>query len=260
MNRTRRLLVLIVLLLAGAALYAYVTARPATLVLTGIVTTNDIIVSPQIGGRIAELLVKEGDRGQERSAARRDRRRRAAARTRAYYAQSAEGLSSQVRESRGGAAAISARQTADQIAQAESMLASTEAQVDAAAADAGERQADLDADAGSREAAASSRRRSSIRRGPLSRRPPRKLDRCGSRWRRSAPPWHWRERTRSRWRCDASQVQTNEQHQAAAAAQQAKADVRLRYTEMHAPIDGIVDVRAARPGEVRQRRASRSSR
>ena len=30
----------------------------------------------------------------------------------------------------------------------------------------------------------------------------------------------------------------------------AKADVRLAYTELHAPIDGIVDVRAARVGEV----------
>src|SRR5262249_10259211 len=37
--------------------------------------------------------------------------------------------------------------------------------------------------------------------------------------------------------------------QAAAAAQRAKADVRLRYTEIKAPIDGIVDVRAARAGE-----------
>jgi HlyD family secretion protein len=47
-----------------------------------------------------------------------------------------------------------------------------------------------------------------------------------------------------------SQVQTNEHLQAAASAQQTKADVRLRYTEIHAPIDGIVDVRAARVGEV----------
>src|SRR6185436_7229970 len=47
-----------------------------------------------------------------------------------------------------------------------------------------------------------------------------------------------------------SQVQTNEHLQAAASAQPATADVRLRYTEIHAPIDGIVDVRAARVGEV----------
>src|SRR4029434_1938231 len=47
-----------------------------------------------------------------------------------------------------------------------------------------------------------------------------------------------------------SQVQANEHLKAAANAQRAKADVRLRYTELRAPIDGIVDVRAVRPGEV----------
>jgi multidrug resistance efflux pump len=47
-----------------------------------------------------------------------------------------------------------------------------------------------------------------------------------------------------------SHVQANEHLQAAAAAQRAKADVRLAYTEIRAPIDGIVDVRAAREGEV----------
>jgi multidrug resistance efflux pump len=47
-----------------------------------------------------------------------------------------------------------------------------------------------------------------------------------------------------------SQVRVNQQQQAAATAQRAKADVRLAYTELHAPIAGIVDVRVALPGEV----------
>jgi multidrug resistance efflux pump len=47
-----------------------------------------------------------------------------------------------------------------------------------------------------------------------------------------------------------SAVQVNEHLEAAAAAQQTKASVRLAYTEIRAPIDGIVDIRAARPGEV----------
>ena len=37
---------------------------------------------------------------------------------------------------------------------------------------------------------------------------------------------------------------------AAAGAQKDKAKVQLDYTEIHAPIDGVVDVRAALPGEV----------
>jgi multidrug resistance efflux pump len=47
-----------------------------------------------------------------------------------------------------------------------------------------------------------------------------------------------------------SQLQTNQQQLAAATAQRAKADVRLGYTEIRSPIDGIVDVRAVRAGEV----------
>src|SRR5436305_7079436 len=47
-----------------------------------------------------------------------------------------------------------------------------------------------------------------------------------------------------------SQVQSTQQQQQAANAQRTKAEVRLAYTEVHAPIAGIVDVRAARVGEI----------
>ena len=55
-----RLLLLVALVVAAGAYY-YVHARPTTLILTGIVTTNDTIVSAQVAGRIGQLLVKEGD-------------------------------------------------------------------------------------------------------------------------------------------------------------------------------------------------------
>src|SRR4051812_25963919 len=45
------------------------------------------------------------------------------------------------------------------------------------------------------------------------------------------------------------QVENTQPLDAAAAAQRTKADVRLRYADILAPIDGIVDVRAARTGE-----------
>jgi HlyD family secretion protein len=47
-----------------------------------------------------------------------------------------------------------------------------------------------------------------------------------------------------------SQLATNQKQQAAAAAQRAKAGVRLAYAELRAPLDAIVDVIAARLGEV----------
>ena len=46
------------------------------------------------------------------------------------------------------------------------------------------------------------------------------------------------------------QLVGNERQLAAAQAQKDKADVRLAYTEIRAPIDGVVDARAVRQGEV----------
>src|SRR6478609_7940559 len=59
--RKRLLLLVILAAAAGAGVYAYSRMAAPALVLTGIVTTNDVIVSPQIAGQIAQLLVKEGD-------------------------------------------------------------------------------------------------------------------------------------------------------------------------------------------------------
>src|SRR5262249_25244515 len=46
------------------------------------------------------------------------------------------------------------------------------------------------------------------------------------------------------------QLAANEHQRAAALAQRTKADVRLSYSEVRAPVAGIIDVRAARSGEV----------
>ena len=126
---TRRRVVLslvLVVLLLGAGAYYVIVSRPAVLVLTGIVTTDDVVVSPQVGGQIGRLLVKEGDtvvREQLLAVITPDE----LAADRMYYAQSAEGATSQVKESE-AALRYQEQQTRDQIRQAEAMLASTEAQ------------------------------------------------------------------------------------------------------------------------------------
>jgi multidrug efflux pump subunit AcrA (membrane-fusion protein) len=126
---------LIVGLIAAATggAYLYLRAAPAALVLTGIVTTNDVIVSPQIAGQIGELRVVEGDavtKDQVLAVIVPDELKADTA----YYAHNVAGLTSQVQESE-AALRYQERQTADQIHQAESTLASTEAQMAAAAAD-----------------------------------------------------------------------------------------------------------------------------
>jgi HlyD family secretion protein len=220
---------------------------PGPLVLTGIVTTNDVIVSPQIGGQIAQLLVREGDavtRDQLVAVISPDELKADTA----YFAQNVEGLSSQVRESE-AALRYQERQTADQIRQAESTLAATEAQVEAANADLEHARltytrtqnlsqqnvvSPQELDQARTAAAAAQAKLDALKKQVDAQRAAVALARANA------------EQIQMR----RNQVRTTEHMQAAATAQRTKADVRLRYTEIHAPIAGIVDVRAARVGEI----------
>jgi multidrug resistance efflux pump len=245
--RTRLLLLLILVAAAGAGAYAYMRMGPTPLVLTGIVTTNDVIVSAQIGGQIAQRLVKDGDtvRKDQLIAVIAPDELRADT---AYFSQNQQGLSSQVRESE-AALRFQERQTVDQIRQAESTLASIEAQVEAASADLEQARLTF------------TRTQNLARQGVAS---PQELDQARTAVAAAQAKLDALKKqveaqraTVALARSNAEQIQmkrsqltTSEHMQAAAAAQRAKADVRLKYTEIHAPIDGVVDVVAARVGEV----------
>jgi multidrug efflux pump subunit AcrA (membrane-fusion protein) len=123
----KRVLLVLLLVAAGGALYAYTRPGPDTLVLTGVVTTDDVLVSPQIAGLVQELRVVEGEQVKKGQTLALIAPEELQAET-AYYAQNAAGLKSHVRESE-AALRLEQRQTADQIAQAESALAASEAQV-----------------------------------------------------------------------------------------------------------------------------------
>jgi len=247
--RKRLVLLLIVIAAAGGGYYAYARSRPTSLVLTGIVTTNDVIVSPQITGQISDLLVKEGDtvhRDQVIAVINPDELQADTA----YYRNNAEGLSSQVQESE-AMLRYQEQQTADQIRQAEAGLASAEAQVKSSSADLENarltftRTQDLaqqkvaspqELDQARTAYAAAQAKVDSLNKQVDAQRAAVALARSNA------------EQVAVR----RSQLQANTHMRAAAAAQQAKADVRLKYTELRAPIDGIVDVRAVRKGEVVQ--------
>src|SRR5882757_7236361 len=98
MSRTAVRILVLLVIAGGVAAYFYVNRAPASLVLTGIVTTNDVIVSPQIAGQIGQLLVKEGDvvtQDQLVAVMVPDELRADTA----YYAHNVAGMSSQVQES-----------------------------------------------------------------------------------------------------------------------------------------------------------------
>jgi HlyD family secretion protein len=240
-------LLLVIALLAGGGYWYYQRLRPAALVLTGIVTTNDVIVSSQIAGQIDQLLVAQGDAAKKDQLITVIKPDELKADT-AYYTHNVEGMTSQVRESE-AALRYQERQTVDQIRQAESTLASTEAQVAAATADLENarltyaRTQDLakngivapqELDQTRTTLAAAQAKVDALKKQVEAQRATVALARSNA------------EQTAVR----RSQVQTNERMQAAAKAQRQKADVRLGYTEIRAPIDGIVDVLAARVGEV----------
>ena len=245
MKKNPRLLIPLLLLVAGAV-YAFTSLRPRALTLTGIVTTNDVVLSPQVAGQLAELRVSEGDsvkKGQILAVIAPEELRADTA----YYAQSAAGVSSQVKESE-AALRFEESATDHQTAQAVSNLAASEAQVQAAAADREAARAtytrtqDLarqqiasaqDLDQSRAAADAAQAKLDALRKQVEAQRAAVALARANA------------EQVAVR----RNQVQASQHQEAAAAAQRAKADVRLAYTELHAPIDGFVDVRAARAGE-----------
>jgi multidrug resistance efflux pump len=245
--RKRLLLLVVLAAAAGAGVYAYTRMPAPALVLTGIVTTNDVIVSPQIGGQISQLLVTEGDTVAHDQLVAVIAPDELKADT-AYFSQNVAGMSSQVRESE-AALRFQQRQMGDQIAQAESTLASTESQVAAATADLEnvrliyQRTQDL-----SKQGVVSPQELDQARTGAVSAQA--KLDALKKQVEAQHATVQLAHASAEQVQLRRSQVQTSEHMQAAANAQRTKADVRLRYTEIHAPIDGIVDVRAVRVGEI----------
>jgi HlyD family secretion protein len=244
--KLRRALTLLVIILLAAAVYAYATRTPASLTLTGIITTNDVIVSSQVAGQIERLLVKEGDEVEASQLAAVIAPEELAADT-SYYQQNAAGLSSQVRESE-AALRLEEQQTASQIKQAQATLAAAEAQLAAARADFENAQLTFTRTtrlaqqkiASSQEADAARTARDAAQ---------GKVDSLAKQVDAQRSAVELARANAQQVAARRSAVEAGRHMQAAAAAQQQKAAVRLRYTEIHAPIAGIVDTRVARAGE-----------
>lgn len=244
--KLQRLILPVILLIGLGSYYAY-SRPPSSLVLTGIVTTNDVVVSSQIAGRVEDLRVKEGDtveRGQLVAVISPDELMA----ERTYASHNVQGLSSQVREAE-ATVRVQERQSAEQIRQAEATLASAQAQRAAADADLERSRLQL------------TRTESLAKEGIA---PPQQLDEARTAYAAAQARVEslGRQTDAQRAAVDLAranaeqvavrkiQVRSSELMRDAAAAQEAKAGVRLTYTEVQAPLPGVVDVRAVRPGEV----------
>jgi HlyD family secretion protein len=238
---------LVVAAALGVGVYWYLHRRPSELVLTGVVTTNDVIVSPQIGGQISRLLVSEGDavkKDQLIALIAPDELRADTS----YYAQSAQGLSDQVSQAE-AALRYQQQQMGDQIKQAEANVAATEAQQAAAAADVESTRATFERTQNlAKQNVASGQELDQARTAYQA--AAAKLDAVKKQVDAARAAVALARSNAEQVAMRRSALLANRHQEAAAAAQKAKADVRLAYTEIHAPIDGIVDVRPARVGEV----------
>jgi multidrug resistance efflux pump len=247
MTAKRALIVAVVVAAVGVGGYLVATRGPSVLVLTGIVTTHDVVVSPLVSGRVERMLVAEGDTvtpGELLAVITPDELKADTS----FYAHSAQGLSSQVVEAE-AALRYQRSQTTDQIRQAEAVLASAEAQVTQAQADLENARLTLE------------RNRGLARDGIVT---PQDLDSARTAYESASAHVASLKKQADAQRAAValaranadqvavkeSQLLANRQQFEAASAQRTKADVRLAYAEVHAPNAGFVDVRAVREGEV----------
>ena len=245
--RKRLPILLVALIIIAGVAYVVLRARPTTLTLTGLVTTNDVIVSSQIGGQIGQLKVKEGDvvtKDQLVAVIVPDELRADSA----YYAYTAEGATSQVKQNE-AALKYEEEQTASQIHQAEASLASAEAQQASAAADLENAKLTYERSQGLLKSGVASQQDFDQARTTFEA-TKAKVDSLAKQVDAARAAVASAKANAQQVAMRQSQLAASQQQLAAASAQRRKADVRLAYTEVHAPTDGIVDVRAAREGEV----------
>ncbi len=236
----------------GAALLVLIVAvviltRPGQLVLTGIVTTNDVIVSPQVSAQLSKLLVKEGDTVQANQliAVLSPDELRA---DQAFAAQSERGLGNQVDVSE-AALRYQERQTTDQIKQAEANVAAAVAQQQEAVANLNIAKLSLTRSEAMLKAGAISTQDQDQARTNFAVATAR-VDATSKQVESARAALSLAQSAAEQVAVRRGGVLAAERERAAARAQTTKADVRLAYSEIRAPIAGIVDVAAARAGEI----------
>jgi HlyD family secretion protein len=233
--------------LGGGVVYYKAVTQPRPIVLTGIVTTNEVIASSQIQGQLAQVLVKEGDlvKPGQLLAVINPQELRA---DESYYLHSQRGTAAQVSEAE-AALKFQEEQTRDQIKQAEAALAAAQAQTE-------EAKADLELNRLNYQRTKSLNDQKIVSE--------QSLDQARAAFEaQQAHVESLRKQAEAQRAAVAlarsnvnqiavrqNQVAAMQGQLAAAGAQKSKAQVRLDYTEIHAPIPGVIAVLAARQGEV----------
>ncbi|MGH9377879.1 MAG: HlyD family secretion protein [Terriglobia bacterium] len=246
---TRKALIVIVVLVAigSAAAYFATADRAHGLELTGVVSTDEVIVSSQIAGQITELNVKEGDHVTQNELLAVIDPRQYQADT-VYYTQSARSSGAQITAAE-AALRYQELQTRDQIRQAEASLASAKAQQAQAAANLLNAQQNFDRthklfQQGVMSAQSNDQASTTLQANQAA------LNSAQKQVAAAQAALSLAESNEQQNLMRQSQLESNRRQWAAAAAQAQKAGVLLSDTQIYAPTSGVVDVRAALQGEV----------
>jgi HlyD family secretion protein len=240
-------LIIVIVIVVAAVVYFALARRGREMVLTGIVTTDEVIASSEIQGRLEKLLVAQGDtvtNGQLLALIQPAEQKA----NLDFYADSAEQSASQVAQARADLQFQEA-QTSNLIWQSEANLAATQDQIKQAESDLENfsltfnREKSLyqqgvdsvkEYDQARTAFDASQARVESLRKQAVAAQAAVALSKS----------------TADQIAARRASLDANVHQSAAAGAQKEKASIVLGYTEIRAPIDAIVDVRAALEGEV----------
>jgi multidrug resistance efflux pump len=245
--RRKAVPVLILLLIAGGLAYAWLRPGPSVLMLTGIVSTDDVIVSAQVPGQISTLAVTAGQQVARGDVIATIAPAELQADTR-YYEELSAGASSVIAQNQ-AALRFQQQQSTAAVDQARATLAAAEAAEASAAAELenarlllGRTQTLQKNGVASTEQLDQARTSFTAVEARV-----RSLARQTEAARAAVA---MAEANAEQTAMHQKQVEASRAQHAAADAQRERAAVRLGYAEVRAPMNGLVDVRAARQGEV----------
>jgi len=243
----RKIFILIALIAVAAGIYCLTLRRPGPIVLTGIVTTDDVIVSSEIQGRLEKLLVNQGDNVKKGDLLALIQPQQWMA-DMSFYTSSEQQSASQVTQAEADLS-YQQEQTNHQIQQAEANLASAVSQVKMAEADLenaaltfGREESLYKTGADSKGAYDQARTANDGAKAHV--------DAVQKQMQAAQAAVELARSSEQQIAARKASLESDIHQLAAAGAQKQKAQVQLDYTEIRAPIDGIVDVRAALQGEV----------
>jgi HlyD family secretion protein len=242
-----KIFILIVAIAAAATIYYASIRRPSAIVLTGIVTTDEVIVSAEIQGRLQKLLVNQGDKVKQGDllALIQPQEQKA---DMSFYTSSEQQSAAQVTQAEADLK-YQQEQTDHQIQQAEANLASAESQVKQAESDQENARLTFEREDRLYHQGAESKQAFDQAR-TVNDSTKAHVDSLRKQMQAAQAAVELAKSNAQQIAARKATLEASLHQLAAAGAQKDKAQVHLDYTEIHAPVDGIVNVRAALQGEV----------